>query len=229
MINLIPDHVRANNKYAVRNVHLLRYVLISAATMAGIGVITGLGIVGMLSTQNNLQGQIDDQNQKLSSYKPLEAQGQNLSDQIGTISTLLNRQVTFSSLLPDIAKVMPNGAILRELDFSTSDILQSTNSATSSAPTGSSPSGNNTAAPTVVATQKPFVILAAVESRTVASTLLENIKSRKDLFTDADLVDVSQTSAASGSASTSSKYPYQVTINAYLKKLDPKTLNGGAK
>jgi hypothetical protein len=227
MINLIPDNLLANNKYAHRNVLLLRYTALSALTMVAIMAITGLSILGMLRTQNSIEAQIDGQNNKLSAYKSLDQQGEQLSEQINTIGSLLNRQVRFSTLLPGIAKIMPQGAILKELDFSTSDILPSTAPVNQSQ--GSSPGGGASAA-AAATTQKPFIILAAVSDRTVAATLLNNVKAEKDLFTDADLVEVTQTNTGSTvSSAVSSHYPYQVTINAYLKKVNPNALKGGTK
>jgi hypothetical protein len=227
MINLIPDNIRANNKYAHRNVLLLRYTALSALTMVAIMAITGLSILGMLQTQSSIQDQISEQNNKLATYKSLDKQGEQLSEQINTIGSLLNRQVTFSTLLPGIAKIMPQGAILKELDFSTSDILPSTTPVNQS--TGSSPGGAAAAAATAT-TQKPFIILAAISDRTIAATLLNNVKAEKDLFTDADLVEVTQTNTGSTTSSAvSSHYPYQVTINAYLKKVNPNALKGSSK
>jgi Tfp pilus assembly protein PilN len=212
MINLIPDDMRINNRFALRNIKLVRYTGVALLTMASIVAITGLSILNMNRTENNLQQQSDQQTQKLAAYKPLQNKSKALSDELTTVNTLLNRQVKFSELLPNIAKLMPPGAILRELNFSTSDIISST------APTGSA-SGSTASG------QKPFLIQASVKDRAVASTLLENIKASKDLFTDADIVSVNQstkgTSADANALPTvSSRYPYDVSINAYLKKID---------
>jgi|GEM_PF-2585406 len=220
MINLIPDEIRINNRYALRNVKLLRYTLVAIVTMAAIAVITGLSILSMNRTENNLQAQSDQQSQKLATYKPLEAKSKEISDQLTTINTLLTKQVKFSELLPTIAKIMPPGAVLKELDFSTSDILSTTTSGTSTSSSATGP--------------KPFVIHASVKDRAVASTLLENIKANNNLFTDADIVSVNQsttgTSAdANAQPTVSSRYPFDVTINAYLKKIDPQKTTAGTK
>jgi hypothetical protein len=210
MINLIPELTRTNNRYAQRNTRLIRYTAVAVFTMALIMIITVVSILGMNNTKSNLQKQANDENQKLATYKPLQAQGQELSDQLTTINTLLNRQVTFSTLLPSVAKIMPPGAVLKQLNFSASDILSSSGTTSISS-----------------STQKPFIILAAVKDRSVATTLLENIKASKDLFTDADIVDVSQdvkgaSTDANSLPSITARYPYQVTINAYLKKQNGK-------
>jgi hypothetical protein len=146
MINLIPELTRTNNRYAQRNTRLIRYTAVAVFTMALIMIITVVSILGMNNTKSNLQKQANDENQKLATYKPLQAQGQELSDQLTTINTLLNRQVTFSTLLPSVAKIMPPGAVLKQLNFSASDILSSSGTTSISS-----------------STQKPFIILAAVK------------------------------------------------------------------
>jgi hypothetical protein len=143
MINLIPNEIRINNRFALRNVKLIRYTGVALLTMAVIVAITGLSILNMSRTENNLAG-------------------------------------------------------------------SSASSATSTNSSG----------------LKPFIIQASVKDRTVASTLLENIKTSNSIFTDADIVSVNQSTKgtstdANALPSIGSKYPYDVTINAYLKKIDP--------
>jgi Tfp pilus assembly protein PilN len=221
MINLIPDEIRTNNRFALRNVRLIRYTGVALLTMAAIVAITGLSILNMKNTEKNLQSQSTDQSKKLAAYKPVQAQSKDLSNEIATINTLLNRQIKFSELLPNIAKLMPPGAVLRELDFTTSDILAGGSTGTTAA--SSSRTG-----------LKPFIIQASVKDRAVASTLLDNIKSSNDLFTDADIVSVNQSSKSANTdanalPSVSSKYPFDVTINAYLKKIDPNKSNSSSQ
>jgi Tfp pilus assembly protein PilN len=217
MINLIPDEIRINNRYALRNVRFIKYTLVALLTMAAIAAITGLSILNMNRTEDNLQKQSEDQRKQLASYKPVQTKSKQLSDQITTINSLLARQIKFSELLPNIAKLMPPGAVLRELDFTTSDILAGSTTTGGSAPASSS-------------TQKPFLIQASVKDRAIASTLLENIKASKDIFTDADIVSVNQSlkgvsTDANSLPSINTRYPYDVTINAYLKKIDPSKSN----
>jgi hypothetical protein len=216
MINLIPETIRTNNRYSARNVVLLRYTAVSLLTMLAIVAITGLTILSMNRTQTELQRQSQLESKRIESFKSLQAQGVQLSDQITTINSLLARQVTFSSLLPQIAQIMPPGAVLKEMNLSTSDILPAS---------GVKPvTGVSSAA----GQQKPFIILAAVKDRTVAATLLENVRASKNLFIDADIVSISQANVGSTDAnstpSISSRYPYQVTINAYLKKINPQSI-----
>jgi Tfp pilus assembly protein PilN len=217
MINLIPDEMRINNRYALRNVRLLRYTAIALLTMASIVAITGISILNMNRTEGSLQQQSDAQKQKLVAYKPIQDKSKQLSDQLTTINTLLSRQINFSELLPNIAKLMPPGAVLRELDFTTSDILGGAAVTSGSSSVASSAAG-----------QKPFLLQASVKDRAIASTLLENIKASKDIFTDADIVSINQSTTgvstdANSLPSINSRYPYQITINAYLKKIDSKT------
>mgnify|MGYP003388103185 CR=1 FL=1 len=204
MINLIPDLAKQNIRYARRNTRLIRYTWISAGMALAITAVTGLSILNMQSSKNELQKELDSQNARLNNLKSVETQGQKLYDQIKTIDTLLTKQVRFSQFLPDIAKLLPPGAVLKQLDFTSSDLTGETSTATGTQPVAAG-------------TDKPFIISAAVNSRSTATTLLENIKADKELFTSANLIDISQNGGDSPSG-LSSKYPYVVTINAYFKK-----------
>jgi hypothetical protein len=112
MINLIPDQIRINNRYALRNVKLIRYTVLALLTMAVIVAITGLSILNMERTENKMQQQSKEQHQKLATYKATEDKSKELSDEVNTINTLLSRQLNFSELLPNIAQLMPPGAVL---------------------------------------------------------------------------------------------------------------------
>ncbi len=211
MINLIPDQAKQDIRYAMRNTRLIRYTWISFSMAIAISLVTALSIFSMQSTKNGLNNELEAQNQQLAGLKDVEQKGQKLYDQIETIDQLLNRQVKFSGILPDIAKLLPSGAVLKQLDFSSSDLTGEASSVAG-------------AKPVAPGTEKPFVISAAVTDRTIATTLVENIKAKKDLFSTADLIDVSQNGDSTSSSSDnnenaqSAKYPYLVTIHAYFKK-----------
>lgn len=202
MINLIPDTTKKNTVFAKRNSLLLKYAFASALTMLMIVFITVASILKMTYTQNSLNNEFDNQQVKIASYKGVEQKGQALADQISTIKELLNRQIKFSELFPDFAKILPTGSIILSLDFKASDF------------TGEVAAGQKATKPE----EKPFVIRAATDSTQTATTLLENIKARTDLFVGADLIDITKLEAGSGENNVVvERYPYQVTINAYLK------------
>lgn len=212
MINLIPDELKQTIRFSIKNSSLIRYNFIAAGTAVAIICITTISILSMQQTKNNLQKELDQQNLKLASYKKVEADGQKLYDNVSSIQQLLDRQIRFSSLLPELAAILPPGAVLKQLDFSTLEL-------TGPPPT---PATNKTPQAQNKVPEKPFVIQAAVTDRAVAATLLENIRAKTDLFTGADLIDVTLNESSSSqngqSDSIASRYPYQVTINAYFKK-----------
>lgn len=203
MINLTPDTVKQNTVYAKRNTRLVRYATISAATMLLIIVITGFTILDITKTQKDLNSQMDEQNSKIESFKQVEQQGQALFDQVTTIKELLNRQVKFSDMFPNFAKILPPGSIIMSLDFNANDF------------TGEAAAGQKATKPE----DKPFVIRAATTDSSTATILLENIKARTDLFVGADLIDIVKIEPSTGGENlVAQRYPYQVTINAYLKQ-----------
>lgn len=210
MINLTPDKIKENTVYAKRNSRLLRYLLISGFTMFCILVITGITLVDMTQTKSDYEDQLAGQNAKIESYKTVEQKGQALYDQVSTIKELLNRQIKFSEMFPDFAKILPEGSIILALDFNANDFI------------GDTTAGQKT--PTKPE-DKPFVIRAATVDSQTATTLLENIKARTDLFVGADIIDVVkiEPSTSGTENQVASRYPYQVTINAYLKQKNQKT------
>lgn len=217
MINLIADLVKTNTRYAVKNAALIRYTYLAIGTALAIGMITAVSILTMFNTQNSLNKQLDDQKSRLSGLQATETKGAKLYDQINTIQELLKRQIKFSDLLPEMAKVLPPGAIFKQLDISASDVVSS-NKTTQAATSGA-------VSPTLA--NKPFVIHAATVDRDTANTLLENILARKDLFTNAEIIDITFVTAQnsgssngvnSSDAAVANKYPYLVTINAYFNK-----------
>lgn len=218
MINLIADSVKTNTRYAVKNATLVRYTYLAIATAIAIGVITAVSILTMYHTQVSLNKQLDEQKSRLAGLQATQAKGAKLYTQINTIQELLKRQIKFSDLLPEMAKVLPPGAIFKQLDISASDVVSS-NKTTQAA--------SGVAATAAAAAKKPFVIHAATVDRDTANTLLENVLARKDLFTNAEIIDVTYvTNQSSGSGTggsstesvVTSKYPYLVTINAYFNK-----------
>lgn len=221
MINLLPDDIKHNNRYAVRNSRLLRYTFLSAGTALSIVLITTISILTMLRSQQQLQAELERQNVKLNSLKRVEADGQKLYDRITAIDQLLDRQITYSTLLPELASILPPGAILKQLEFSTADLTGQTSQPTPNPQPA--PGGGTTPAPVAKAPEKPFLIQAAVTNPEVATRLLENLRASKEWFTSADLIDVSNaaTESSGDEDSLSKRYPYQVTINAYLKKKNP--------
>ena len=210
MINLAPDELKTNTRYGVKNSRLLHLALAEILAIVAIAALVVVSVLSMSRSQKNLQSELNSQTQKLEALKPVEAQGQKFYDQIMTINELLNRQTKFSELLPMMASLLPSGAILDQLNFSAEDIRSTTATTKQKS--------------TTKASAKPFVIKASVTDRPVAATLLENIRSRSDLFTGADLIDVTAVGDGSEDASGQSvsslaqQYPYHVTINAYFKK-----------
>ncbi len=212
MINLTPDEVKTNTVYAKRNSRLLRYAMISGGTMLLILLITGITILDMTQTKTNLDSQLADQSVKIDGFKSVEQKGQSLYDQVSTIKELLNRQLKFSELMPDFATILPPGSIILSLDFNANDF------------TGDLKPGQKASKPE----EKPFVIRAATVDSQTATTLLENIKSRTDLFVGADIIDVVKIEPSTGGTENlvAARYPYQVTINAYLKPKNQTSSSG---
>lgn len=226
MINLIPDDIKLNTRFALKNQRLVRYMLISLGTMIAILVITGLTIFTMFQTRNNLRSDLDIKNGKINDLKPIEASGEKLFAKITTINELLNRQVKFSDILPQLGSAIPPNTVLIDLSLTTSDIVNDSKPKTTTTPA--------TGVANSTAVNKPLIIRARAKDRSLASTFLENIKKKTDLFSSADLITISYSPVGGNGTGTTtggeagetfySPYPWLMQINVYVNKKKPTTM-----
>ncbi len=123
MINLLPPQVKQEITYGRRNSILLRWVIAVTLVIAGIGVMT---VFGLFYINQNVRAQ-----QKVAKIAQQRIDGQNLessknqlidlSDKVKTIVSILNKQLLFSKMLTTVGGILPNGAVLSDINLSTSD------------------------------------------------------------------------------------------------------------
>lgn len=123
MINLLPPQIKQEITYGRRNSILLRWVIAVTLVIAGIGV---MSIFGLFYINQNVRAQqkvakiaqqrIESQNLEVSKNELMD-----LSDKVKTIVQILNKQLLFSKMLTTIGGILPNGAVLSDINLSTSD------------------------------------------------------------------------------------------------------------
>jgi len=118
MINLIPDNLRDQLRYAQHNL-LLRKYLLAIVFIAGVVAATfWIGMLALGRQSLDLENQLAAKNSQLAEYSDVLAQAQELSDTIDTIEALLDREIKFSQLLTEIASLVPSGASLNGISLS---------------------------------------------------------------------------------------------------------------
>lgn len=120
MINLLPNDYKLRLRYGRLNISLAQWLGASAVIIAGLGLILGVGWLYMDQQIKNLNRSIATTQEQLKTQKLEEVreQADEISQNIKVISQVLSREIRFSSLIQEIGKVMPPGAVLSSLTLS---------------------------------------------------------------------------------------------------------------
>lgn len=117
MINLLPDDIKQNRRYATLNRSISRYAFFVVAIIALLGAAYAYGYLALIDERKTVESSINAKSAELSNLDALSNEAQGISDTISTAATLLNREIRFSELIQKIGSVMPKGARLNGLSL----------------------------------------------------------------------------------------------------------------
>lgn len=122
MINLMPPDAKQSIRYSRLNTHLLHWTFGSLAIIIAMVATVILGGFFIDNAKSHLNHSIEGSkktiaDQKLEQY---QKQAENISDGLKLIVQVLSKEVLFSKLLQQIGSVMPEGAILGDIQLSNS-------------------------------------------------------------------------------------------------------------
>jgi Tfp pilus assembly protein PilN len=117
MINLLPDAVKQDVRYAKLNVTVLQYTILIILISISLVAILLFGVSVVSSDEQALQENIEDKQAILTTLQPTIDEAKDLETAINTIGALFEREVSFSELLQDIGSVIPEGASLSSLSL----------------------------------------------------------------------------------------------------------------
>ncbi len=120
MINLIPNDLRQNTIYARRNTRMRHWIGIFLVSILGVVIITVLGLFNIRRSIHTYSSQISQTQQELSSQhlEATQKEVQDISNSLKLVVQVLSREVLFSNLIKQVAKAIPNNAVLTDLDIS---------------------------------------------------------------------------------------------------------------
>jgi Tfp pilus assembly protein PilN len=119
MINLLPSEYSGGIRLARQN-SLIRIWLIGViVAIIGLLAIIGLGFLYINQQSKNIQLGIDasKKNLQVQNLSSVQKQSKEISDNVKTIDQVLGKEVRFSSLIQDIAKILPQGSVLASLSI----------------------------------------------------------------------------------------------------------------
>jgi hypothetical protein len=114
MINLLPDTLKQDNKYAKLNSQLISlfYSLIAILAITSTVYVFGVFMLGKKLTTATTD--LESQNALLAKTKT-EGVAKSLSDSISSAATILKREKKFSIIIKQIASTLPSGSQLSGL------------------------------------------------------------------------------------------------------------------
>jgi len=115
MINLMPPATKTAINYAIKNLLLLRIIIVVSGLAALMAGVLFFGILIVNSDENSLNKSVDLKESQLASFEETLSEANSLANTIETINTLISQEEKFSILLQQIGSLMPDGASLAAL------------------------------------------------------------------------------------------------------------------
>ena len=109
MINLLPPNLKEQVRYAKLNRLVLRYLRVTALVIV---VIAGIfaGTIFYLHLQaGTVSSDVASKEQQIASTAAFQAQANDIAQRLAAIKYIQGQQTHFSTLLDDLAKVLPTG------------------------------------------------------------------------------------------------------------------------
>jgi Tfp pilus assembly protein PilN len=120
MINLLPPELKDQYIYGRRNTVLRRWALAMGFGIAGVAVVTFTGLFFMEKSIVTYRGQVNATSQHLAdeNLEKTREHSKQVSADIKLATDVLSKEILFSKLLTQIAKVIPPRTSLTDLNIS---------------------------------------------------------------------------------------------------------------
>jgi len=117
MINLLPPETKEDYRYARRNHQLAHWLTIASVSLLGGILLAAGGYLYLSQSVHSTNQQIADSNQilKLQNLDATQKQVTTISNNLKLTVQVLSKEILFSDLLKQLARVTPNDAILTNL------------------------------------------------------------------------------------------------------------------
>jgi len=119
MINLLPSDLKQEYRYARRNTHMARWTGVFLLSLVGLVVIIFGGLLYMDHFTHTYTKRVDAINAELEKqdYTGAEKQVATIASNLNLMVKVLSQEVLFSELLSKLSSVIPENAILTNLNI----------------------------------------------------------------------------------------------------------------
>lgn len=112
MINLVPESMRSEREFAKKNSSMIRYLILAVALSGGIITVLSVSNVYTGKLISQTEANIAAQQNVNGTLKNIAEEAKSVETKLDIIQKLFEGQTKFSSLLSDIAAVMPEGSTI---------------------------------------------------------------------------------------------------------------------
>lgn len=115
MINLLPDTHKQEIRAGRTNVLLVRYIAIMGSAVVVLSGLLGGAFVVLSATNQNALNKVEQNKQRMASYDSVKLQADAFRSDLTTAKVVLEKQVSYSSLIYRIASIVPKNVVLDSL------------------------------------------------------------------------------------------------------------------
>jgi Tfp pilus assembly protein PilN len=120
MINLLPPNEKRQLHAARSNSLLIRYNIFLIGAIIFLLLAIGFVYVYLNNTKATAEQTINENKSKVSGYTSVESQAANFRSNLATAKQILDREVTYTKVILAIAKLLPQGTALENLNLDAS-------------------------------------------------------------------------------------------------------------
>jgi hypothetical protein len=117
MINLLPDEKKKEIRAGRVNVIIRGYIGMAAVAVAFVGIVLAGTYVTLNVSRSSAQARVDKNEQLTVNYNSVSSEADKFRSNLATAKQILDKEVTYSSLILKIARAVPNGVVLDSLNL----------------------------------------------------------------------------------------------------------------
>lgn len=120
MINLLPPQVKLDYRYARRNRHVFKWVMVLLFGILGAVLITAVGFVYLYQLSSSYGRQLETSKEQLrqQNLEQVNTQVKDMSNNLTLAVQVLSKQILFSELLKKLGALLPSNTVLSGLSVS---------------------------------------------------------------------------------------------------------------
>lgn len=127
MINLLPNNRKTEIKASRTNTAILRYLVMSVAVVLVILSIFYIYKIALNVTKNSSEQTVANSTVEDSSYNETKQKIDTLNSRLSESKTILDSQISYSKILTNLGKLMPENTVLENISISTTALSSPVN------------------------------------------------------------------------------------------------------